>query len=87
MGFTLVHGEDGSVRVEFDDQSFTDVMRRYVDSLQDENDQLRELVRDLWAFECGPNSGANSAAEWAEIADALHDRMRELGVSDHGGRP
>ena len=47
MGFTIVQGEDGLVRVEFDDQSFTDVMRRYVDTLQDENDQLRELVRDM----------------------------------------
>ena len=50
--------------------------------LERENAKLRELVRDMWEFECGPNSGANSAAEWAEIADALHDRMRELGVDD-----
>lgn len=47
-----------------------------------ENAKLRQLVRDLWEFGCGPNSGANSAAEWAEMADDLHDRMRELGVDD-----
>jgi len=48
--------------------------------LEAENAKLRKLLRDMWHFGFSENSGANSAAEWNIEADALFDRMRELGV-------
>lgn len=45
-----------------------------------ENEELRELVRDMWEFGFGDNSGANDAWAWHERADELADRMAELGI-------
>ena len=53
---------------------------RTVQKLLNENAKLRELVRDMWEFGFGDNSGANDAWAWHERADELADRMRELGV-------
>lgn len=59
-------------------QGFKEPMRREfrkldecVDSLESENDKLRELVRDMWAWQ-----DALPLVMRAEI----RDRMRELGV-------
>lgn len=48
--------------------------------MQDENAKLRELMRDMWEFGFGCNSGANDAWAWHERMDELEDRMRELGI-------
>lgn len=45
-----------------------------------ENAKLRELVRDMWEFGFGDNSGANDAWAWHERTDELEGRMAELGV-------
>lgn len=47
---------------------------REVDRLQTENAKLRELVRDLWEY---------IYIGTAQDGQSLHDRTRELGVSDH----
>lgn len=51
----------------------------YVAALEDENDRLRELVRDmhLW-FVMGHDWGPYCAGEKASV----EDRMRELGVDE-----
>ncbi len=41
---------------------------------------LEELCADMWRFGFSENSGANSAAEWDKEAEAVADRMDELGV-------
>ena len=57
-----------------------DVLDATNDGLLAENAKLRELVRDMWEFGFGCNSGANDAWAWHERTDALEERMRELGV-------
>ena len=52
---------------------------RTIADLKDENDQLRELVRDMWR-------GATTRMDFAErhaFCGEFVDRMRELGVSGH----
>lgn len=60
--------------------SFAERYIATIERLESENAKLRELVRDMWEFGFGDNSGANNAWAWHEEADALEDRMRELGI-------
>lgn len=52
----------------------------YVANLESDNDKLRELVRNMWEFEFGDNSGANDIWAWHEIVDAFEERIRKLGI-------
>lgn len=69
-------------------------LRRYIATLNDENDRLRKLV-NVMAFcmqqgrdcdGCAVN-GADGVVTAPSGCDTLRDRMRELGVSGHDGRP
>lgn len=51
----------------------------------EQTEKLRELVRDMWEFGFGDNSGANNAWAWHERTDELEGRMRELGVEASDG--
>ena len=63
---------------------------RTIADLKDENDQLRELVRALYycttsgeCDECPVNGGGAVHLMPDTICDTMHDRMCELGVTDH----
>lgn len=49
-------------------------LRRYIATINDENDKLRELVRDMWLQ-------LLNAYDRKEV-DEFADRMKELGVDD-----
>ena len=76
--YSIIKGDDGlSVKVEWDVHYLTDeqigMVRKYVAEIEAENEELRELVRDIWdAYRC-EEVAPNVAKHW-------RDRMRELGV-------
>ena len=88
--FTVTH--DGlSYRVELDVHYVSDenmqIIRKYITTLNDENDKLRELVRTFYhcttsgeCDECPVNGGGPMHLMPDTICDTIHDRMRELGV-------
>ena len=43
-------------------------------------EKFKGLIRDMWAFGFGPNSGANSAVEWLEYEREIRDRIDVLGI-------
>lgn len=78
--FTMTIGEDRlSVRCELDVHYLTDeqmeAILEYVETLEAENDKLRELVRDM-AVEIRGLGVDLKRVGWCDYAD----RMRELGV-------
>ena len=63
---------------------------REMERLESENAKLRELVRTFYhcttsgeCDECPINGGGKVKLMPDTICDTIHDRMRELGVSDH----
>ena len=63
---------------------------REMERLEAENAMLRELVRTFYhcttsgeCDECPINGGGKVKLMPDTICDTIHDRMRELGVSDH----
>lgn len=71
--------DEHGIRVRASEEAFL-VTKEQAASIREYIDELRELVRDMWQFGFGKNSGANSAREWHERAAELYDRMKELGV-------
>lgn len=81
--FTVTH--DGlSYRVELDVHYVSDenmqALRKYITTLNDENDKLRELVRDMWRS-CPVDERDCIACDFERDGTCdLCDRMKELGV-------
>lgn len=85
MEFDFVAHIDEHQRLKDENEQLREAMNRAAGKwahADAENAKLRELVRGMWRFGFSKNAGADSAAEWNEMADGLHDRMRELGVGE-----